>query len=286
MDVNADGFVDLLSGSYSRQDPDMAGLFQVLPGLEGGGFGPAEPLLGSDGEPLIIDSGENVVGKICTRPTAVDLDGDGHLDIVSGNFEGSFYLFRGTGDGAFSPASEQLTLGGEPLKVPHHSDPVFFDWDGDGDLDLVSGSVKGVHLFERTADGEFAEPVDLLEIEPADSFGDDVVFGEDHITAPQGSLRIWIDDVNGDGRFDLLIGDNAQVTTPVEGLDEATARERLAQWQRGQDELMKRVTEAGGEWSDELSEEYQAHWEARAEIVDSGGTGFVWVMHQLAPSSS
>ncbi|NJN14803.1 MAG: hypothetical protein HC813_04155 [Planctomycetes bacterium] len=36
MDLNGDGNIDILSGSYSRQDRDMAGLFQVLWGREDG----------------------------------------------------------------------------------------------------------------------------------------------------------------------------------------------------------------------------------------------------------
>ena len=111
MDLNGDGNIDILSGSYSRMDEDMAGLFQVLWGADAGTFKKAEVLKGTDGEPLLLqrtkprkiwgftiskDKG-NSTDKICTRPTAVDLDGDGKLDIVSGNFAGSFAVFAGEG---------------------------------------------------------------------------------------------------------------------------------------------------------------------------------------------
>src|SRR5690606_41745769 len=89
----------------------MAGLFQVLYGDKKGGFTPAKVLTCSRGEPLIIaaekgDAGD--VRRICTRPFAVDLDGDGKLDIVSGNFEGTFAWFRGEGDGKFEAKSTLL----------------------------------------------------------------------------------------------------------------------------------------------------------------------------------
>jgi len=76
------------------------------------------------------------VKKICTRPWAVDWDHDGDLDLLVGNFKGTFYLFKGEGKGKFSPDSEVVkTEGGEELQIDGaHSDPMMVDWDGDVDL--------------------------------------------------------------------------------------------------------------------------------------------------------
>ena len=54
MDLNGDGFSDILSGSYSRMEQPMAGLFQVLWGKADRTFQPAEALKGTDDEPLLI----------------------------------------------------------------------------------------------------------------------------------------------------------------------------------------------------------------------------------------
>jgi len=54
VDLDGDGNRDILSGSYSRQQKEMAGLFQVLYGKSDGTYRKAEVLKGTDGEPLII----------------------------------------------------------------------------------------------------------------------------------------------------------------------------------------------------------------------------------------
>src|SRR5262245_62546035 len=136
-------------------DKAMAGLFQVLYGNSDGTFRKAEVLKGTDDEPLIIPikGEEQMVENICTRPFAVDWDGDGHLDLVVGNFSGTFYWFKGEGKGKFQPKPEMIMCGKEPLRINgHHSDPFVVDWDGDGDLDILSGSTNGgVQWAENTA---------------------------------------------------------------------------------------------------------------------------------------
>lgn len=134
----------------------MVGSFWVLQGKKEGGFAKAVELKGTDGKTLMIHK-EKVEGldytteNICTRPFAVDWDGDGDLDIITGNFSGQFYLFLGEGEGKFSPtASIVKTADGDILKITGvHSDPYVIDWDGDGDLDLMAASSAGTVVWSE-----------------------------------------------------------------------------------------------------------------------------------------
>jgi hypothetical protein len=287
VEINGDGHLDILSGSYSRMERSMAGLFQVLYGSEDGFSAPAV-LTGSDGEPLIIEADdEHMTDKICTRPTAVDLDGDGHLDIVSGNFTGTFVAFDGRGEGRFSPKHRML-LGadGRELSVPMHSDPFFVDWDGDGDLDLLSGSAQGgLFLFENQGDRtdpSFAVSVEIVKPNGHGySASGEVVFGDAHIHGPQGATRVWVDDVDGDGKLDVLLGDMVSLSYPAEGLDEATCRKKLADWQVRMDALQKTLGDQPGDEAMEAFQESMSKlWEERESIVRQEMTGFVWLMLQ------
>ncbi|QDU85266.1 FG-GAP repeat protein [Planctomycetes bacterium Pla163] len=286
MDIDGDGITDLFSGSFSVSGAD-AGHFWILRGRPDGSFSPAESLQGTDGVPLVIHGreGSSPDRTTCTRPTALDVDGDGDLDIVTGNAEGTFHLFEGLGKGRFQPTSTPLLdRSGVEISVVHHSDPVFVDWDDDGDLDLVSGSTIGVHLFTNVGGGGapvFADRRDLFRYAGSQEyFGPELRFGDAHITEPQGSIRLWIDDVNGDGRFDLVLGDHCYtVSRPGEGLTEAEARAKLAAWEQRMAELEARYAE---EPTDELVAELTAHDAARSRIVQKGA-GSVWVAYQESP---
>lgn len=291
MDLNGDGNIDVLSGSYSRMDETMAGLFQVFWGQADGTFQKAAVLNGTDGEPLIIPAGEDVVGMICTRPTAVDFDGDGHLDIVSGNFGGSFYLFRGEGKGTFQPAGEWLTGEKDKLTVPAHSDPVFADWDGDGDLDLLSGSSSGgAFLFTNTGSrtaSKFAKAVELIK--PTGYYTGEPRLGDEFLTGPQSGTRIWVDDLNGDGKLDLLVGDNITLMYLAEGVTREAGLKALDVHNEKQQELYgngpqmadpENPTEAETKALDDWRASLEANNAERDKSIRVESTGFVWAIHR------
>ncbi len=288
MELNGDGLIDILSGSYSRHDGDMAGLFQVLWGQKDGSFAAPEALKGTDGEPLIIlteDSEEALVDKICTRPIAVDLDGDGKLDIVSGNFGGTFAFFKGEGNGKFAPKSTWIESDTRKISVEHHSDPFLVDWDKDGDFDLLSGSAEGgaflfVNEGTKTAP-KFGVRTTLIA---APKQAAEEVIGDAHITGPQSSTRIWADDVNGDGKPDLLLGDSVSLVFPAKGVSDQEALAKIKEF----GEKFSKAYESMGNSEEPPSEEAMKKMQAEIEVltaekakfVTEESTGYVWLFLQ------
>jgi hypothetical protein len=287
VDIDGDGHLDIISGSYSRMDKDMAGLFQVLYGNKDGTFRKAEVLKGTDGEPLIIPTkGDNqLTEKICTRPFVVDWDSDGKLDLIVGNFAGTFYWFKGQGKGKFAPTPELLMSGGKPLKLPGaHSDPFVIDWDGDGALDLLSGCSDGGVYWAKNRAGKGKVP-ELLPFEPLikprPQVGDGQIVREEDLTGPTSASRIWVADINGDGKLDILVGDSVRLVSPAKGVTETEFKKKYADWQNDFQAALKDLNSNTDEKARaKAAEEYNKVYNRRSEFMREEMTGFVWVYLQ------
>jgi hypothetical protein len=288
VDLDGDGRHDILSGSYSRMGQAMAGLFQVLRGKADGTFHRAEVVKGTDGEPLIIPvqskpgEGEDWIKNICTRPFAVDWDGDGDLDLVVGNFFGTFYLFEGQGKGKFLPVPEEIKSGEQLLKIQgHHSDPFVVDWDGDGDHDLLSGSSEGgVQWAENRAGPK--KPPQLAPFRELIGHGPPVENGQilrdADLKGPLSCTRVWADDVNSDGKLDLLVGDLATLISPAANVTEEEFMKRFADWSKAIAEAAGRLNSTDDETKRaEAQQRYQRLYGQRSEFMQEDRTGFVWL---------
>lgn len=309
MDINGDGHLDIISGSYAQKGgKSKAGILYVLWGKPNRKFQQAKPLLGTDGESLKIHlpKGESYIRQICTRPFAVDWNGDGHLDIVVGNTRGNFHWFAGQGKGKFQPQSQQIKIGTQQAKIySSQADPFVIDWDNDGDLDIVSGSSSGGVQWAENSAGAGKLPklssFKWLIERPADSFNyRQLRVQEGDLKGPRSRTRIYIDDLNGDGKWDILVGDQLLLERPLKKpADPVAFRKQWVKAWADRDVSLRKARQLSKEKREgiakklpeakvkQLIDAYQKeslklkqHDASRRKLVRSESTGLIWLYLQ------
>ncbi len=140
-DFDGDGDLDLLCGEFldgftyfvntgTRTKPEYAS------GVK---------LRASDGSPLHMDL------QMIT-PTAIDWDRDGDIDLIVGDEDGRVALIENLGPIAANSlprfqVPRYFQQEADDVKLGALVTPVAFDWDGDGDTDIVSGNTAGYLVF-------------------------------------------------------------------------------------------------------------------------------------------
>ncbi|QGJ71348.1 Repeat domain in Vibrio, Colwellia, Bradyrhizobium and Shewanella [Planctomycetales bacterium 10988] len=168
------------------------------------------------GEPeRLTAGGEDVDVYGRPSPNLADFDGDGDLDLLCGEFLDGFTYYQNVGSRKKPKfaAGKRLMYRGEELKMDLEMIvPVAFDWDRDGDFDLIVGDEDGrVAFVEHT--GKFDEEGTPLFEEPYyfQQEADDVYFGA--LVTPA------VVDWDNDGDQDILTGNSAGYVALIENLD-------------------------------------------------------------------
>lgn len=156
-------------------------------------------------DPVKIEAGGKEIDVFgWPSPNFADFDGDQDLDLICGEFLDGFTYFQNLGTGRTPRLIEgrRLMHDGKPLTMDLQMVvPVAYDWDDDGDQDLIVGDEDGrVALVEHTGKISGGVP-QFLPPKYFQQQAADVKFGA--LATPCGF------DWDGDGDDDILCGNTA-----------------------------------------------------------------------------
>jgi hypothetical protein len=206
MDFDGDGDLDLLCGEFL----DGFTYFENIGTRTAPKYASGKKLKTGDGKALVMDL------EMIT-PTAIDWNKDGKVDLIVGDEDGRVAFIENTGKLAADRtpvflAPRYFKQEADDVKFGALATPVGFDWDGDGDTDIVSGNTAGyVALFENLSGKGVEKPkwaapkyleADGKVIRPMAGPNGSI---QGPCEAKWGYTTLSVADWDGDGLPDLLV---------------------------------------------------------------------------------
>lgn len=211
-DYDGDGLQDLVVGIedwsfYGWDDAwdergrwtngPLHGFVHIFRGMDEGRFA----------EPFLVQAGDGALDTFgCPTPNFEDFDGDGDLDLLCGEFLDGFTYFENTGtrtNPVYARGRRIADATGREVRMNLEMIvPIAFDWDRDGDFDLIVGDEDG-----RVA---FVENAGALNAERTPVFRPARYFQQEADTLKCGALATPVGvDWDGDGDTDIVSGNTA-----------------------------------------------------------------------------
>lgn len=211
-------------GSYAspaRVDYDDNGIWDLVVGNSDGNLQLINNL-GIDDAPIFRpgDILKDVLGDVIdsgnyASPAFTDLDNDGDDDLVIGNGNGQLLYYVNTGSAATSEWTPQGFIGnssGSAYDIGSYSSPFFFDWDHDGDEDIVAGNSNGNLYLIRNIGSPSSAAWDAPTI-ISDNTG---------VIDVGSYAKPLVMDFNADGTLDLLVGNSGGVIFRYENISNSS----------------------------------------------------------------
>jgi hypothetical protein len=151
---------------------------------------------------------------------------------------------------------------------------------------LISGSSNGGVQWAKNRAGK-GKPPELGPFEwlikpPGRPIAYGQLLSEEELTGPTTSTRVWVADVNGDGKLDLLVGDSVTLIAPAKGLSAEEFKKKFAAWQKALETASKELSSETADQAkrNKANEEFQKIYNQRTEFMKEDRTGFVWLYLQ------
>jgi len=256
-DFDGDGDFDLLCGEFL----DGFTYFQNIGTRSEPDFATGIRLTGTDGEPLKMDL------QMIT-PTALDWDGDGDDDLIVGDEDGRVALIENvTQPHDLLPRLHQpryFQQEADTLKFGALATPFAYDWDKDGDEDILSGNTAGQIGVITNMDGKgtrWSRP-ELLQVdgEPFRIMAGSNGSIQGPAEAKWGYTTFSVADWDGDGRDDFIVNSIMAELMLLKNTESGFTRQPLPFWtQEKPPEFYWRQTRA---------ENLQTQWRTTPFAVD------------------